>query len=46
MRSYRRVIEVNVPARMAFINLTPQVNAALKDSGIKEGLVLVNAKQI
>jgi secondary thiamine-phosphate synthase enzyme len=46
MKSYRKVIEVNIPARMAFLNITPQVNAALKESGIREGLTLVNAMHI
>ena len=43
MKSYRRVLEFNVPARMAFINITPQVQSALRDSGVLEGLCLVNA---
>jgi secondary thiamine-phosphate synthase enzyme len=46
MRSYRKVIEVNIPSRMAFLNITGQVQDALKDSGIKEGLALVNAMHI
>jgi secondary thiamine-phosphate synthase enzyme len=46
MKSYRKVIEVNTPTRMAFLNITPQVNAALKDSGIREGLALINAMHI
>jgi secondary thiamine-phosphate synthase enzyme len=46
MKSYRKVIEVNIAARMAFLNITPQVNAALKESGIREGLTLVNAMHI
>jgi secondary thiamine-phosphate synthase enzyme len=46
MKSYRKVIEVNVPTRMAFMNITSQVQAALRDSEIKEGLALVNAMHI
>jgi secondary thiamine-phosphate synthase enzyme len=46
MKSYRKVIEVNIPSRMAFLNITPQVNAALRESGIREGLALVNAMHI
>lgn len=46
MKSYRKVIEVNIPTRMAFLNITDQVNAALKDSGIREGLTLINAMHI
>src|SRR5512147_2274202 len=46
MKSYRKTIEVNIPARMAFLNITPQVQQALKESGIREGLALVNAMHI
>lgn len=46
MKSYRKVLEVNIPSRMGFLNITPEVREALKDSGIKEGLVLVNAMHI
>src|SRR5512137_2412856 len=46
MKSYRKTIEVNIPARMAFLNITTQVQDALRDSGIKEGLALVNAMHI
>ena len=46
MKSYRKVIEANIPRRMDFINITPQVNDAVRESGIREGLVLVNAMHI
>jgi secondary thiamine-phosphate synthase enzyme len=46
MKSYRNVIEVNIPARMAFLNITDEVQDALRNSGIKEGLALVNAMHI
>jgi secondary thiamine-phosphate synthase enzyme len=46
MKSYRKILEVNIPSRMAFRNITPQVSAALKESGIQDGLVLVNAMHI
>ena len=46
MKNYRKVLELNIPSRMAFVNLTPQVRAALKESGIREGLCLVNAMNI
>jgi secondary thiamine-phosphate synthase enzyme len=36
----------NVPTRRAFINITPQVQECLRESGIREGLVLVNAMHI
>ena len=46
MKSHRKVIEVNIPSRMAFVNITPQVQQAVKESGIHEGLTLVNAMHI
>ena len=46
MKSFRKEIWLNVPSRRAFVNLTPQVEAALEESGIREGLVLVNAMHI
>jgi len=46
MKHYRKVLEMNVPARIGFVNLTPRFRAALKESGILEGLCLVNAMNI
>ena len=46
MRSYRKELYFNVPTRRAFINITPQVEQCLVESGIREGLVLVNAMHI
>ena len=46
MKSYRKELWFEIPTRRAFINMTPQVNACLKESGIKEGLVLINAMHI
>jgi len=46
MKSYRKELWFNVPERRAFINITPQVEACLRESGIQEGLVLVNAMHI
>ena len=46
MKSYRKELWFEVPARRGFINITPQVNDCLKDSGVREGLVLVNAMHI
>lgn len=37
---------MHVPGRRAFINITPQVEQAVRESGIREGLVLVNAMHI
>jgi secondary thiamine-phosphate synthase enzyme len=46
MKSYRNIIEVNIPTRMAFLNITDKVKESLKESGIREGLALVNAMHI
>ena len=46
MKSYRKELWFEVPTRRAFINITPQVQECLKQSGIKEGLVLVNTMHI
>ncbi|MBK8167440.1 MAG: YjbQ family protein [bacterium] len=46
MRSHREEIALEVPARRGFVNITPQVAAALARSGIQEGLCLVNAMHI
>ena len=46
MKTYRKELWFEVPKRRAFINITPQVEACLKESGVKEGLVLVNAMHI
>src|ERR1044071_10465085 len=46
MKSYRKELCFNVPIRRAFITITPQVNECVRDSGIKEGLVLVSAMHI
>jgi len=46
MRSYREELWFNVPTRRALINITPQVDKALKKSGVQEGFCLVNAMHI
>ena len=46
MKPYRKEIWLNVPARRAFLNITPQVEQCLADSGVREGLALVNAMHI
>jgi secondary thiamine-phosphate synthase enzyme len=46
MKSYRKELWFNVPARRGFVNITPEVEACLKESGIREGLCLVNAMHI
>ncbi len=46
MKSYRKELWFNTAQRMAFINITRQVAECLEESGIKEGLALVNAMHI
>ena len=46
MKSFRRELVMHLPRRRMFVNITPQVEAALQDSGIREGLVLCNAMHI
>ena len=46
MKSYRKELWFNVPTRRAFINITSHVEQCLRESGIQEGLVLVNAMHI
>src|SRR5262245_48514662 len=37
---------MNLPQRRGFVNITPEVTAAVEESGVREGLVLVNAMHI
>ena len=46
MKSYKRVLELDIPSRRQFVNITHQVSDALIKSGIKEGLCLANAMHI
>lgn len=46
MKSYRKELWFNISGRRAFLNITPQVEECLQESGIGEGLVLVNAMHI
>ena len=46
MKSYKKELWFNAPERVAFINITNQVEEALRESGIKEGLCLINAMHI
>ena len=43
MKSYRKELWFNLPTRRGFVNITPDVEVAVRESGIKEGFVLVNA---
>ncbi len=44
MKSYRKELWFEVPGRRAFINITTDVQSCIDESGIREGLVLANAK--
>jgi secondary thiamine-phosphate synthase enzyme len=46
MKSFRKELWFNVPTRRAFINITGEIRDCLHESGIKEGLALVNAMHI
>ena len=46
MKSYRKELWFEMPRRSAFLNITPQVEQCLRESGIREGLCLVNAMHI
>ena len=46
MKSYRKELWFELPARRGFVNITPQVEQCLRESGVREGLCLVNAMHI
>lgn len=46
MKSYRKELTFTTPTRRAYLNITPQVEEAVRASGVKEGLCLVNAMHI
>lgn len=46
MKAYHKELWLNIPERMGFLNITRDVEDALLESGIKEGLCLVNAMHI
>ena len=46
MKSYTEHLTFNIPARMDFLNITPQVEDIVRKSDVQEGLVLVNAMHI
>ncbi len=46
MKSYRKELWFEAPTRRAFLNITPQVRECVAESGIREGLCLVNAMHI
>jgi secondary thiamine-phosphate synthase enzyme len=46
MKSYRKELWFEVPTRRAFVNITPQVQECIQESGIQQGLALINAMHI
>ncbi|HEY3787762.1 MAG TPA: secondary thiamine-phosphate synthase enzyme YjbQ [Urbifossiella sp.] len=46
MKAFTDYLTMNVPGKMGFVNITPQVAAAIKKSGVAEGMVLVNSMHI
>jgi len=46
VKSFRKELWFEVPGRRAFLNITPEVETCLRESGVKEGLVLINAMHI
>ena len=46
MKSFRKVLNINAPHRRDYFNITGEVEAALKESGISEGICLVNAMRL
>lgn len=46
MKSFRKELWFNIKGRRAFINITPEVKKCVEESGVKEGLCLVNAMHI
>lgn len=46
MKSFRKELWFNVPKRRGLVNITQDVQSAINESGVKEGLVLVNAMNI
>jgi secondary thiamine-phosphate synthase enzyme len=46
MKSHTKYLTMNVPGKMDFVNITKDVQQAVNESGVKEGLVLVNTMHI
>ncbi|MEE8468807.1 MAG: secondary thiamine-phosphate synthase enzyme YjbQ, partial [Planctomycetota bacterium] len=46
MKSYTKELTLTVPVRMDFVNITAEVERAVAESGVREGLCLVNAMHI
>jgi secondary thiamine-phosphate synthase enzyme len=46
MKTFRKELAFHIPQRRAYVNITPQVEQALSESGIREGLLLANSMHI
>src|SRR4029078_5555039 len=46
MKSFTKYLTLNVPSKMEFVNITTEVEEAVRTSGVKEGLCLVNSMHI
>ena len=46
MKSYRKELWLDVPTRRAFVNITRQIDECLRESGIRDGLALVNPMHV
>ena len=46
MKTHTKHLTMNVPGKMGFVNITPQVADAIRESGVQEGLCLVNSMHI
>ncbi len=46
VKSYREELWFNIPSRVGFLNITPQIRESVQKSGVREGLCLVNAMHI
>jgi secondary thiamine-phosphate synthase enzyme len=46
MKAHTKYLTLHIPTERAFVNITPQVEAALRESGVQEGLALVNSMHI
>jgi thiamine phosphate synthase YjbQ (UPF0047 family) len=45
MKAFTHYLTLNIPGKMTFVNITPEVAQAIRDSGVQEGIVLVNTMQ-
>ena len=46
MKSHTEYLTLNIPGKMTFVNITPQVAEAIRKSGVQEGIALINSMHI